>query len=279
MLVALKSHWPEYLGEAGGLGLFMVSACLFGALLFHPGSPVARAIPDGLVRRLVMGLAMGLTAVGLIYSPWGRRSGAHLNPATTLAFWRLGKIAGPDAIWYALSQMLGGVAGVLGTAAFIGPALADPTVRYVVTVPGTGGVAVAFLAEFIITFTLMTAVLNASNTARWAGFTGIVAGALVAIYITLEAPVSGMSMNPARTLASAVPSGIWDALWIYFLAPPIGMLLAAELFVRRRGLAGVFCAKLHHDSTSRCIFRCRFGELAAEPAMTTTTAAVATPSA
>ena len=125
----------------------------------------------------------------------------------------------------------------------------------------------------------MTAVLNASNTARWAGFTGIFAGALVAIYITLEAPVSGMSMNPARTLASAVPSGIWDALWIYFLAPPIGMLLAAELFVRRRGLAGVFCAKLHHDSTSRCIFRCRFGELAAEPAMTTTMAAAARPSA
>ena len=279
MLAALKSHWPEYLGEAGGLGLFMVSACLFGALLFHPGSPAARAIPDGLARRLVMGLAMGLTAIGLIYSPWGRRSGAHLNPATTLAFWRLGKITGPDAIWYALSQMSGGVAGVLATAALIGPALADPTVRYVVTVPGTGGVAVAFLAEVIITFILMTAVLNASNTVRWAGFTGIFAGTLVAIYITLEAPVSGMSMNPARTLASALPSGIWDALWIYFLAPPIGMLLAAELFVRRRGLAGVFCAKLHHDSTSRCIFRCRFNELAVERVMTTPTAAVARPSA
>ncbi len=279
MLAALKSHWPEYLGEAGGLGLFMVSACLFGALLFHPGSPAARAIPDGLARRLVMGLAMGLTAIGLIYSPWGRRSGAHLNPATTLAFWRLGKITGPDAIWYALSQMSGGVAGVLATAALIGPALADPTVRYVVTVPGTGGVAVAFLAEVIITFILMTAVLNASNTVRWAGFTGIFAGTLVAIYITLEAPVSGMSMNPARTLASALPSGIWDALWIYFLAPPVGMLLAAELFVRRRGLAGVFCAKLHHDSTSRCIFRCRFNELAVERVMTTPTAAVARPSA
>ena len=104
MLTALKSHWPEYLGEAGGLGLFMASACLFGAFLFHPGSPAARAISDGLARRLLMGLAMGLTAVGLIYSPWGRRSGAHLNPAVTLTFWRLGKIAGPDAIWYALSR-------------------------------------------------------------------------------------------------------------------------------------------------------------------------------
>jgi aquaporin Z len=76
-----------------------------------------------------------------------------------------------------------------------------------------------------------------------------------------------------------VPSGIWDALWIYFLAPPIGMLLAAELFVRRRGLAGVFCAKLHHDSTSRCIFHCRFNELAVERVMTTPTAVVARPSA
>jgi len=279
MLAALKSHWPEYLGEAGGLGLFMVSACLFGAFLFHPGSPAARAIPDGLARRLLMGLAMGLTAVGLIYSPWGRRSGAHLNPAVTLTFWRLGKIAGPDAIWYALSQMLGGVAGVLAAATLIGPALADPTVRYVATVPGIGGVAVAFLAEVTITFILMTTVLNTSNTARWAGFTGIFAGALVATYTTLEAPVSGMSMNPARTLASAVPSGIWNALWIYFLAPPIGMLLAAELFVRRRGLAGVFCAKLHHDSTSRCIFHCRFNELAVERVMITPTAVVARPSA
>ncbi len=277
MLTALKSHWPEYLGEAGGLGLFMVSACLFGAFLFHPGSPAARAISDGLARRLLMGLAMGLTAVGLIYSPWGRRSGAHLNPAVTLTFWRLGKIAGPDAIWYALSQMLGGVTGVLAAAALIGPARADPTVRYVATVPGTGGVAMALVAEVIITFILMTAVLNASNAARWAGFTGIFAGALVATYITLEAPVSGMSMNPARTLASAVPSGIWDALWIYFLAPPIGMLLAAELFVRRRGR--VFCAKLHHDSTSRCIFRCRFNELAVQRVMTTPRAAVARPSA
>jgi len=279
MLTALKSHWPEYLAEAAGLGLFMVSACLFGALLFHPGSSVAAAVPDGLGRRALMGLCMGATAVALIYSPWGRRSGAHLNPATTLTFWRLGKIAGPDAVWYALSQTLGGVAAVLVTAAVIDPALAHPAVRYVATVPGTGGVAVAFLAEALISLILMTAVLSASNTARWAGLTGMLAGALVAAYITFEAPVSGMSMNPARTLASAVPSGIWDALWIYFVAPPMGMLLAAELFVRRRGLAGVFCAKLHHVGTSRCIFRCRFGELAAERAMTTPTAAVARPSA
>ena len=76
MLRALEQHWPEYLAEALGLGLFMLSACVFGTLLGHPASPAARAIPDGFPRRLLMGLAMGLTAVALIYSPWGRRSGA-----------------------------------------------------------------------------------------------------------------------------------------------------------------------------------------------------------
>jgi aquaporin Z len=107
----------------------------------------------------------------------------------------------------------------------------------------------------------MSVVLRVANTARLAPYTPLFVGGLVATYITLEAPVSGMSMNPARSLASAVPAGAWEALWIYFVAPPIGMLLAAELYVRRRGLAAVFCAKLHHDNARRCIFRCRYAEV------------------
>jgi aquaporin Z len=67
---ALTRHWPEYVIEAAGLGLFMVSACLFTVLLYHPASPAAQALPDPLVRRVLTGLAMGLTAIGLIYSPW-----------------------------------------------------------------------------------------------------------------------------------------------------------------------------------------------------------------
>jgi aquaporin Z len=274
VLRALREHWPEYLAEAVGLGLFMLSACVFGTLLGHPGSPAARAVPDGLTRRLLMGLAMGLTAVALIYSPWGRRSGAHLNPATTLTFWRLGKVAGPDAAWYVLAQITGGIAGVLAAGALIGPALADPSVRYVETVPGPAGIGPAFLAEVAITFLLMTVVLRASNNTRLAAYTGVFAGMLVATYITLEAPVSGMSMNPARSLASALPAADWDALWVYFLAPPVGMLLAAELYVRRQGLSRVFCAKLHHDSGSCCIFQCRFNAMqAGRPTITSTAAA------
>src|SRR5437667_394193 len=79
MLDALKRHWPEYLMEAAGLGLFMISAAVFATVLEYPGSPLHKAIPDPLVRRALMGLAMGLTAIGLIYSPWGHESGAHVR--------------------------------------------------------------------------------------------------------------------------------------------------------------------------------------------------------
>jgi len=68
---ALRRHWPEYLMEAAGLGMFMISAGLFGTLLFHPASPLVVLLPDPLARRALMGAIMGATAIGLIYSPWG----------------------------------------------------------------------------------------------------------------------------------------------------------------------------------------------------------------
>jgi aquaporin Z len=100
----------------------------------------------------------------------------------------------------------------------------------------------------------MLTVLMVSNTRRLARYTGLFAGLLVATYISIEAPLSGMSMNPARTLGSALFAGDWTALWIYFIAPPTGMLLAAELYLRQRGPRAVFCAKLHHQNDRPCIF-------------------------
>ncbi len=255
---ALRRHWPEYLMEAAGLGIFMVSACLFGTLLEYPGSPLRHAITDPDLRRLLMGLAMGLTAIGIIYSPWGKRSGAHLNPGITLTFLRLGKVAPWDALFYVMAQFLGGLAGVLLAAAVLGQKVVHPTVNYVATIPGSGGPGPAFLAEFLISFGLMVTVLIASNTDRLARFTGMFAGLLVATYITLEAPISGMSMNPARTFGSALPGQVWTALWIYFTAPPLGMLLAASTYRRLWGPQGVICAKLHHQNDKRCIFHCGY---------------------
>jgi aquaporin Z len=255
---ALRRHWPEYLMEAAGLGLFMVSAGMFGTLLFHPGSPLIALLPDPLVRQALMGVIMGLTAIALIYSPWGQQSGAHLNPAVTLTFWRLGKVATWDALFYVLAQFVGGALGVLVVLALLGEAFADPPVHYVATMPGSYGVTTALIAEMAISFGLMTMVLFVTNTPRLMRLTGVFAGCLVALYITVEAPVSGMSMNPARTLASALPGQLFDALWIYFVGPAAGMLLAVEAYRLIRRTSDVICAKLNHHTHRRCIFRCGY---------------------
>ncbi len=249
-----KQHWSEYLMEAAGLGLFMVSACLFTVLLEHPSSPFRAMLSDPFTRRALIGLAMGLTAISIIYSPWGKQSGAHLNPAVTLTFFRLGKIQAADATAYIAAQFLGGLAGVLLVSLFSMAYVADPSVNYAVTVPGPDGPGTAFAGELLISFVLMLVVLTISNTPRLARFTGLFAGALVATYITLEAPLSGMSMNPARTMASAVPAQVWTALWVYFTAPVLGMLAAAEVFVRVRHARDLACPKLHHQNRTRCIF-------------------------
>ena len=260
MVLALKRHWPEYLIEGSCLGLFMVSAAVCTTIIEHPLSPVRQALHDDLLRRILIGLAMGLTAVTLIYSPLGKRSGAHMNPAVTLTFWTLGKVESLDALFYVLSQFVGGLLGLSAAALFIRSYLADSAVNYVVTVPGSQGPGIAFVAELVISFGLMLVVLTVSNIKKIARFTGLFAGCLVATYIALEAPLSGMSMNPARTFASAVPAWLWSQWWIYFTAPPIGMLLAARVYLWTRGANRVFCAKLHHDNPARCIFRCRYGE-------------------
>ena len=244
-------HWPEYLIEAGALGTFMASAAAFAAVLYYPASPVAALVSNELVRRGLMGLAMGATAVLIIYSPWGQRSGAHMNPAVTLTFFRLGKVARPDLVGYVVAQFAGAIVGLAAAAAALRGIVADPSVNYVTTLPGPAGEAVAFLAEVAISFVLMLTVLTVSNHPRWAPFTGLCAGLLVWTYITVEAPLSGMSMNPARTFGSALLAGNYLGLWIYFTAPALGMLLAAELFTRRFGVQRVLCAKLHHPHGRR----------------------------
>ncbi len=254
MINALRRHWPEYLAEAWALGLFMLSAAVFTVLCFHPASLVPRWIPSAMVRRFIVGCAMGGTAIINIYSPWGRRSGAHMNPAFTLAFYRLGRIAGVDAAWYAVAQFIGGAVGVLVSALLLRRWIADPSVAYIVTVPGPQGELMAFGAELLLSGILVFVVLAMVSSPRLAPRTGWMAGLLVALFITFEAPLSGMSINPARTLGSAVVAGVYTSLWIYFLAPPLGMLLAAQLHGLWRANTSRGCAKLSHDSSYRCIF-------------------------
>src|SRR6266542_1870888 len=142
---SLKEHWPEYLCEAAELGLFMISAGLFTILLWYPKSPVPTIIPSEFVRRMLTGIAMGSTAIVLIFSPLGKRSGAHVNPAVTLTFWRLGKVKNWDAMFYIIAQFIGGIAGVFVVALVARAMLSHPTVKYVATLPCPHGMAIAFI--------------------------------------------------------------------------------------------------------------------------------------
>jgi aquaporin Z len=254
MTRALRDHWPEYLIEGACLGLFMISASFFTALVNYPGWPLRHAIQSDSLRRALIGVAMGLTSIALIYSPWGQRSGAHLNPAVTLTFLRLGKVKPWDAFFYINAQVLGGATGVLLSKIMLGGIIDHPSINYVVTVPGPPGAAVAFAAEMALAAGMMFTVLALTNIPRVARYTGLAAGLLVALYITFEAPLSGMSINPARTIASAWPSRIWMDSWIYFTAPLLGMLLALEIYKRAKGIAHIGCPKLHHGKRQRCIF-------------------------
>ena len=225
---ALRAHWPLYCYEAAELATFMIAACLVAVLMFR-----TLAGWNPWVQRLGMGATMGSTAVGIILSPWGKASGAHFNPAISLTFYRLGKIGLYDLIGYVVFQFLGGAGGVGLSLLMAGRVrLADPRVNYVVTVPGLGGVGGAFAAELGMAALLVAVVLYTSNEARLARWTPYLMGVLITSYVVLLAPVSGFSINPARTVGSAVWAQVWTALWVYFVAPVAGMLGAAEGYVR-----------------------------------------------
>ena len=262
---ALRQRWRIYLIEAALLGAFMISASLFTLLLEHPSSPAVRAIASEFTRRALIGVAMGATAVALIYSPWGRRSGAHMNPAVTMSNLRLGRLGGWDAVLYIAAQFAGGAAGMIVSVLITGCAIGDPAVNFVATVPGAYGVRAAWAGEFIITFLLMTTLLRVNRFPRLAPWSGYFAGILVALYITVEAPISGMSMNPARTFASAFAGHVWTGLWVYFTAPVLGMLAAVEV---QRGATREphhLCCKLSHCPKIPCVIRCNCTARVAHP--------------
>ena len=238
----------------------MVSACVVATLLDHPSSPVSALFQQTLLRRFIGGMAMALTALCIFFSPFGKRSGAHMNPAVTLTYLTLGKVRVWDAFFYIAFQFLGAGAGVWIAWLLVGPPLSHSAVEFAATVPGVYGVGIAFFAELLISTLMMSTVLVVSNRKATAGYTPFVTATLVALFITFESPLSGMSMNPARTLASAVHAGEWFALWVYFTAPPIGMLFASWVFRVLHG-GRVYCAKFHHQNHQRCIFRCGYGEI------------------
>jgi aquaporin Z len=246
-------EWQEYLIEAWALGCYMIVVGLVATLLEAPLSPLLSLLPDQTSRRVLMAAVLGVTTSVLIYSPWGKRSGAHMNPAVTLAFMRLGKITARHALGYTLAQLTGATLGIYLVWVVCGRFFSAPPVSFAATVPGERGVILALIAELCMSAALMLTILESASRPRLAAYTGLFTGVLVFVFISLEAPISGTGINPARSVASAIPAHQWTALWIYIFAPLFGMQCAAAFFAFGRAKKQIPCAKLCHSATQRCI--------------------------
>lgn len=227
-----KKEFRKYIGEGIGLGLFMIAACFFDALIEYHGLPFRHMLASALLRRFLVGLAMGLTALYIFTSRFGKQSGAYLSPAVTIVRYRLGDIKKDDALFYTVFQLLGGTLGVYIVYLIFPVWMRSPEISYVITVPSKSGVLIAFLMEFLISFLLIAVVLFMGLKKKWNKYTAYVVSLLITVFITFEAPYSGMSMNPARTFSSAIIAGEWKYFWLYCTAPVLGMLVG-ELIYRK----------------------------------------------
>jgi aquaporin Z len=212
-----------------------------------------------------MGVSVGTATYLIIRSKFGRRSGAHLNPALTLAYLWLGRVHRWHALYYVVAQFTGGLAGVFLARQLLGHHLSASPVLYVVTLPGNHGTAIAFLAVFLLSGALMGIVLFSTNHRKLARYSPLSVALITVSYYVLAPSVSGFSVNPARSFSSAFFAWIWRGIWIYFAAPFLGMLAAAAIYLRSMGPSRIYCAKVFHDLHTTCPFPCRIHELQQEP--------------
>ncbi len=230
---AFIHNYKLYLMEALGLAIFMCSACFFAGELWHTGAFLNTIFKNEMSRNLIMGIAMGLTALFIFYSPLTAASGSHINPVVSLVQLYLGNLSKLNFVFYIIFQFIGGILAVYLMSFLMKQVLTDAPVKYVVTLPGKGIADwIAATYEIVMGFIMITMVLNVSIS-TFKKYTRIFAASLVCVYVIVGGPVSGFGMNPARSLASAIPAGIYTSFWIYIFCPVVGMMGAAILFKKK----------------------------------------------
>lgn len=251
-----RLHWPEYGSELLGTAFLVFIALSAVTLNFGSGSPLAIVLPNSSTRRLITGLILAGSGPLVAISPLGKLSGAHINPAVSLAFWLQGKMHQHDLVGYIASQFLGAVLGA-GLVVLIWRERAA-SVHNGVTAPGVGyPIWSVFLIEMGFTCLLVLAIFLFVSSHRLMRWTPLMTWMLVALIYWQAAPISGASLNPARSFGPALVSWFWYDQWLYYLASPIGALLAVVLFrsLSLVGINDVLTAKMFHAPRYRCIFK------------------------
>ena len=215
MLKAQPALAP-YIAEAMGT---------FALVFAGPGAAAVDANSGGGVSGVGIGMAFGLIVMVMIFS-LGHISGCHINPAVTIAFLALGRIAPAKAAGYIAVQLIGAVLAGLAIVAILGQ-----TGDAGATTPHIGGTDAAFFSELILTFFLMFVILGVATDGRAQGTMAAIAiGGYVGFAATGWGPVANASMNPARSFGPAVAANVWTAHWVYWVAPIVGTLLAAAVY-------------------------------------------------
>ncbi len=229
-----RLHPDMYAAELAGTALLVAIGLSIVIALWGRGAPFAALPIAPGARRLLNGFLFGSVGAAIAYSPIGRISGAHINPAMTFAFWLHGKLQWRDASCYVLAQLAG---GALGAAMLLAWGAVGASDSWGASIPAHSlPLLYAIIGEVICTFLLVALVFIFASHAATQPFTPLVNPPLFAILTWLEAPVSGASANPARSFGPELVGWAWSSWWVYWLGPALGAALAVGAI--RLGLIG-----------------------------------------
>ena len=230
-MAILKSDWKLFVAEAVGMGLLLFFGISIVIFNWGEGSIVAKLIPSESARKVLTGFLFGSVGCLITISPVGKISGAHINPAVTLAFWLRGKIKADTMVGYILSQLIG---GIIGTIPLLLWGKQGKSLQYGMTLPGEAGVTAAVIGEITATACLIIYLYLFIGTKRLRNYTPYGIPVLYAILTWAEAALSGCSTNPARSFAPALIAGNFTDHWIYWIAPAVGVIIVSLFFRWRR---------------------------------------------
>jgi aquaporin Z len=242
---AYRLHPSLYLAEFTGTALLVFLGVSVVILMFGHGSLMFDLIPEDGVRRFLTGALFGLIGALIAVSPIGRISGAHINPAVSLAFWLEGKLAWHDTALYILSQFAGSAVGAMPLVVW---GQLGRSIDFGITTPGPGiPIWMALLGETGATFLLILTIFTTAAHPRTRRFTPLAMPMVLSVLVWLEAPISGTSVNPARSFGPAWVAGAFADQWIYLVGPSLGAILyVAVIHFDLFGLPRVVVARLFH---------------------------------